>query len=83
MEWLGAIAAILGVIAPIILRFIQGNPAEERNEEIQEGRENIASGDVNSVSVRVDRVCGESSNNTGVVSDDEDIARRLAKITGE
>ena len=83
MEWLGAIAAILGVIAPIILRFIQGNPERKRDEEIQEGREDIASGDVNSVSVRVDRVCGKTTGNTGIVSDDEDIARRLAKITGE
>jgi len=83
MEWLGVIAAILGVIAPIILRFIQGNPEGKRNDEIQERREDIASGDVNSVSVRVDRVCGETTGNTGIVSDGEDIARRLAKITGQ
>lgn len=83
--WAAAITAVFSVIALLLEAWAQNAPQrkkEDRDEAIQNGRVDIADGDAQSVSARVDRVLTETTGDPARLGSDEDTARRLAEITG-
>lgn len=86
MEWAAVISAALGIAALVLKAWLEKAPKreqEKRNDEIQEGRQDIATGNADAVSARIDSVCGQRSGDTPILGNDEDTARRIAKITGQ
>jgi len=59
MEWGAAIAAVFGVLLWMLKEWQAGNPErqkEKRDDEIQQGRTDIATGNAPAVSDRIDRL---------------------------
>ena len=85
-----AIATIIAYLLPFITEMVKvwqaGAPERkevQRREQTQKGRTDIAAGNADSVSVRIDSVLAQTPGNSPELGTDEDTARRLAKITGE
>jgi len=55
---------------------------DARNEAIQQGRQDIADGNVDAVSTRIDSVPDNAPGNPARLGSDSDTTGRLAKITG-
>jgi hypothetical protein len=85
MEWGAAVVSILGIIAVLLKAYVARKPQrdEARHEkEIQQGRRDIAEGDADAVSARIDGLLTSAPGDTSGVSDDEATARRLSTICG-
>jgi len=68
MEWGAAVAAVFGLLLYILKRYDTGQPKrdqEARHDQIQQGRKDIAAGDVAAVSDRIDRLFTESDHPPG------------------
>lgn len=84
MEWLPLITAVLSLLGIIVKTWQDGAPVRKeasRNAEIQQGREDIASGNAAAVGTRIDSV-PSATGHIAKLGPDEDTARRLAEITG-
>ena len=80
---LGAIIAGLVAIAAALLKWYLGK--DKTYENVQVGRRDIVNGNTDAVSTRVDKLmlsvpAGQRDTPAGI-SDDQDIARRIAEIT--
>lgn len=56
--------------------------ASRRAKEVQDGRKDIADGNVNAVSERIDRVPDPTPGDSPRLGDDQDTERRFEAITG-
>jgi hypothetical protein len=59
MEWAAVISALAGLLLYVLKRYDAGKPQrdiEARHDEIQQGRKDIADGNVAAVNERVDRL---------------------------
>lgn len=86
MDSIGPILTVIGSIILVLLKAWQdgkpGRDKENRNEEIQRGRQAITGGDVAAVEQRIDRVPARASGTAARLGSDEDTQRRLAALTG-
>jgi hypothetical protein len=85
MEWAAGISALLGIVLLVLKGYYARDPArkeEQRNEEIQQGRADIAAGNADAVSVRIDSLCSKDPGDTDRLGSDEDTKRRLMRFTG-
>jgi hypothetical protein len=83
MEWIAGALAIIGLL---IKAYLAGAPArakEDVDDAIQQGRADIANGNADAISVRIDSVpaiqTGPPGNTAGVGSA-EDIERRIGQL---
>lgn len=64
------IVTVLGIASLILNIYISNSPKrreEERNAEIEKGREDIVNGNVDAVEQRIDRLCrAEDDRNAGI-----------------
>lgn len=68
MEWGAVIAAVAGLLLYVLKRYDAGKPKrdkEARHDQIQQGRKDIAAGDVAAVNDRIDRLFTESDRPAG------------------
>jgi hypothetical protein len=86
---MAAITAVFSVIALLLQAWAKAAPArtqENRNEEIQKGRMDIAGTNADPVAERIDGLltvqAGATTGDTAKLGTDADTARRLAAITG-
>lgn len=85
MEWGAAITAVFAVVLALLKWWQSQQPArdqEQRYDEIQQGRADIANGDVNSVNARIDRLLSRQSQHAPGQRRDEAIAGSLGTILG-
>ena len=85
MTWAAALPAILGLVLALLQLWSAKAPqriAKGEEDAKQQGRQDIANGNADAVSTRIDGLCSQASGNSPGLSDDEDTKRRLAKITG-
>ncbi|MDA8114994.1 MAG: hypothetical protein M0Z43_09760 [Acidithiobacillus sp.] len=84
MEWAAAAAGLFTIIGLLLKAWMANSPErtqEARNAAIQQGRTDIANGNVAAVSQRIDSVPPAAPGDTPRLGDDTDTARRLAEIT--
>jgi hypothetical protein len=84
MGWESAITAVFSFLLFIGEIWVSNQPErekEERNDAIQQGREDIASGDVVAVNNRVDKLLSEPSDSTGQPSG-KVTAERIGAVVG-
>ena len=80
---MGIIAAVCALLLPLLQWWISKSPerkVEQRNDEIQSGRFDIATGNAGAVSQRIDSL-PQAANSTPKLGDSEDTKRRL-KVLG-
>lgn len=85
MEWGAAIAATIGIIALVLKQYYAGAPErveEKRDEEIQQGRTDIADGDIDAVNERIDRLLGSEDGGPTREHHPIDITFRVSNSTG-
>ena len=78
------ITALISIIALLLKAWFDRSPQREKEAQdakTKQGRLDIANGSVDAVSQRIDSVPSTTSNNSSGLCDDQDTARRLAKIT--
>lgn len=82
MEILPALSALLALLLPILQYWISKKPEriqERLNETVQTIRREIASGDANAITVRIDSL-PKTSNSSPKLGDAEDTKRRLGVL---
>jgi len=77
MEWLTLICSIIG----ILFKVWQDVQPAIQEVKANEKREDIADSNVDAVSARIDSLCKQAGDSSGLQSD-EDTQRRIARITG-
>lgn len=85
MEWGTAIAAIIGIIALMLKQYYAGAPKrveEQRDDEIQQGRRDIADGDIDAVNERVDRLLPSEDGSPPGEHHPIDLLIRVSNSTG-
>ena len=85
MEWGAAIAAAIGIIALVLKQYYAGAPnrmEEERDEDIQQGRRDIADGDVDAVNERIDRLLPSEDSGPAREHNPIDLTFRVSNSTG-
>jgi hypothetical protein len=78
-----AIAAVCALLLPLLQWWMGNKPerdAKASQDAIQQGRQDIADGNADAVSARIDRV-PQTSSSAPVISDDESTKRRILRIT--
>ena len=68
MEWAAAVAALLGVVGILLKMYIANAPyraMEKTYDEIEKGRQDIANGDSDAVSSRIDKLLTQERDITG------------------
>lgn len=82
---IGAALTVLILLIAALFKFWMDRAPERKekaeNEKLQQGRQDIADGNVAAVSERIDSLPTHSGDSPRL-GDDEDTKRRLAKITG-
>ena len=84
MEIGAALSVLIPLIAALFKFWLDRAPERKEkaeNEKIQQGRQDIADGNVAAVSERIDSL-PQTSSNTPRLGNDENTKRRLAEITG-
>jgi hypothetical protein len=84
MEWGAIITGLLSIASLLLKMYMDRTPQrtqEERDEEINQGRLDIANGDTAAVGARIDSVSEAATGDPAKLGSDADTARRLAEIT--
>lgn len=71
MEWGAAIGGLFAVVGMLLKAYLAKAPQrqeESKADAIQEGRQDIVSGDADAVAARIDRVLEQDSGNAGSAS---------------
>jgi hypothetical protein len=78
-----AIAAVCSLLLPLLQWWISRSPGrakEDRTDAIQQGRQDIADGNADAVSARIDRV-PQTAGSAPVLGDDASTKERILRIT--
>ena len=84
MEWAAVIASVLGIILVALKQWAANSPAREKeaaNEKIQQGRQDIVSGNVDAMQQRIDGLLNDTNSNSDAgIKGAEDAQRRISQL---
>lgn len=83
MEWAAVIASVLGIILVALKQWAANSPAREKeaaDEKIQQGRQDIVSGNVDAMQQRIDSVRDSGNGSFTGCESAEDVERRISKL---
>lgn len=81
MEWAAVVSGLLTIAALLIRAWINRDKSDDTNKSIQQGRQDINSGNVAAVNDRVDRLLTKSGD-TVRKSDSPVTAERISAVLG-
>lgn len=85
MEWGAAIASLLGIILLVLKQWQANQPKRDKEaayEDLQQGRKDIAAGDVAAVNGRIDRLLSQPGSNTAGQRSTPVTAERISALAG-
>lgn len=83
MEWGAALSTLAAIVLLLLREYVSRKPQqieEQNNDAIQEGRQDIADGNVSAVNDRIDKLLSQTTDNSSKPTGSEVTAERINSI---